>query len=172
MFWTLLQRYSLKLTFALTLLIGIQVPHFLNQYETRLDAHFLESNTQLSHYQKLADLFFDGDLSALVDKHKTSEIGLFKAETEIIETLIKRNAFLSNQKKNLQGPFYQRFAFLISQVNTPLFVETKNNYQANIVLNKEAILFGLSVAIVSTILLEIILLLLPIFFRKWRIKRV
>ncbi|GLS89156.1 hypothetical protein GCM10007916_02230 [Psychromonas marina] len=171
MMWSLLQRYSLKLTFALTLLIGIQFPHFLDQYETRLDAHYLESNTQLSHYQKLADLLFAGDLAALVEKHKNSEIALFKAETEIIETLIKRNTFLSNQKINLQGPLSQRFAFLITQINEPLFIETQNNYQANIVLNKQAIIVGLSVATVTTILLEILLMLLPLLFRKWITKQ-
>ncbi len=87
MLLSLLQRYSLKVTFALTLLLGLQIPHFLVLYETRLDAHYQESTLQLKQYQKLADLLFVGDLNALVNAHKSSDIALFRAETEILEEL-------------------------------------------------------------------------------------
>lgn len=170
MFLSLLQRYTLKLTFALTLLIGMQFPHFLDQYETRLDAHYLESTQQLKHYQKLADLLFSGDLTALVEKHRNSEIALFKAETVIIETLIERADFLESHKVALQGPFYKRFSFLITQINEPLFLETKENYQANIVINQQAILVGLSIAAICTFMLEMLLMLLPIWASKVLLK--
>ncbi|MEI6897806.1 MAG: DUF2937 family protein [Psychromonas sp.] len=166
MILSLLRRYSLKLTFALTLLIGLQLPHFLTQYEIRVDAHYLESQAQLKHYQQLADLLFSGDLNALVEKHKNSDIALFKAETTIISTLISRSAFLKKQKMALQGSFYQRFSFLMSQINQPIFIETKNNYKANIVLNQQAIVVGLSLAVVITLLLDILFILLALFFKK------
>jgi len=156
--FSLVQRYSLKLIFALTLLLGLQLPHFLAQYETRVDAHYLESKAQLSHYQKLADLLFSGDLNALVTQHKNSEIPLFKAEAKVLTTLINRTAFLEKQKAGLQGPIYQRFYFLIKQIDQPLFIETQNSYQANIVINKQAIIVGLSTALVMTFLLEMLLI--------------
>ena len=171
MFISLLQRYSLKITFAVTLLIGLQLPHFLAQYETRLDAHYIESTDQLSHYQKLADLLFAGDLNALVEKHKNSEIALFKAETEIIKSLIVRAEFLEKQKHQLQGPLYQKFAFLITQINHPLFIETQNNYQANIVINQQAIIVGLSIAVVLTLSLEMLFIFFPVLVRKIAFKR-
>ena len=171
MFISLLQRYSLKITFAVTLLIGLQLPHFLAQYETRLDAHYIESTEQLSHYQKLADLLFSGDLNALVEKHKNSEIALFKAETEIIKSLIVRAEFLEKQKHQLQGPLYQKFAFLITQINQPLFIETQNNYQANIVINQQAIIVGLSIAVVLTLVLEMLFIFFPVLVRKIATKR-
>ena len=172
MFISLLQRYSLKVTFAVALLIGLQLPHFLAQYETRLDAHYLESTQQLNHYQKLADLLFAGDLNELVEKHKNSEIALFKAETEIIKSLIERAEFLQHQKKQLQGPLYKRFAFLITQINQPLFIETQDNYQANIVINQQAIIVGLSVAVVLTLLLEMLFIFLPTLIKKMTTKRI
>ena len=162
----LLQRYSLKITFALTLLIGLQLPHFLILYETRLDAHYLESKGQLKQYQKLADFLFEGDLNALVEKHKNSDIALFKAETKIIEALVNRTEFLYQQKTSLQGTVFERFYFLAMQINQPLFMETKNNYQANIVLNKEAITVGLIIATLATLVLELLFLLLPILLKK------
>lgn len=162
----LLQRYSLKLIFALTLLIGLQFPHFLAQYETRLDAHYLESKAQLNQYQKLADFLFDGDLNALVEKHRNSEVALFKAETEIIEKLILRAEFLKNQKINLQGALLSRFVFLTTQVNQPLFIETQENYQANIVLNQQSIIVGLILATLATLLLELMFFCLPILVKR------
>lgn len=162
----MLQRYSLKLIFALTLLIGLQFPHFLTQYETRLDAHYLESKMQLNQYQKLADFLFAGDLNALVEKHKNSNVELFKAETVIIEKLINRADFLEKQKINLQGTMFTRFVFLTTQINKPLFIETQDNYQANIVLNKQSIIVGLIVATFATLLLELMFFFIPFLIKK------
>lgn len=166
MLTALLQRYILKVTFALTLLIGLQFPHFLTLYETRLDAHYLESKGQLKQYQKLADFLFEGDLNALVEKHKNSEVALFKAETKIIEALVSRTDFLYNQKLSLQGSVFERFYFLTTQINQPLFIETKNNYQANIVLNKEAITVGLIIATLATLLVELLFFSFPFLIKK------
>ncbi len=166
MFLSLLQRYSLKITFALALLLGLQVPHFLTLYETRLDAHYLESTSQLAQYQKLADLLFDGNLTRLVDTHKSSDIALFRAESEILEKLIGRAASLTEQKLALQGSLVQRLVYLSSQINQPLFNETQKNYRANIVLNQQSIIVGLIVATLVTLLLELIFLLTPFLIRK------
>jgi len=166
MLFSLLQRYSLKVTFALALLLGLQVPHFLSLYETRLDAHYQESSSQLEQYQKLADLMFAGDLDALIEEHRNSKIALFRAETKILEKLILRARFLQDQKSSLQGGLIKRYSFLASQLNQPLFIETQKNYQANVVLNKEAIIVGLIIATLTTLLLELILLLSPLLLIK------
>jgi hypothetical protein len=163
---SILQRYSLKITFALTLLIGLQVPHFLSLYENRLDAHYLESKAQLKQYQKLADFLFKGDLSALLEKHKNSDVVLFSEETKIIEALVNRTDFLYHQKISLQGSVFKRFAFLATQINQPIFIETKNNYQANIVLNKEAIIVGLIIATLITLQLELLFHLFTFLIKK------
>lgn len=168
---SLLQRYSLKLTFALTLLIGLQLPYFLAQYEARVDAHYIESKAQLNHYQKLADLLFSGDLKLLVEKHKNSEIALFKAEAELIEKLMSRTAFLKTQKIALQGSSFQRFTFLITQINQPLYIETKNNYQANIMISKQAIIIGLTIATLMTFLLEMLFMLATLLVKKMLVHR-
>jgi len=166
MILSLLQRYSLKSTFALTLLIGLQLPHFLAQYEARIDAHYRESKTQLSHYQQLADLLFSGDLNGLVAQHKNSDIALFKAEAIIIEQLITRTHFLQTLQQHLQGPLYKRFVFLLTQINEPLFIETQHHYQADVVLNKQSITVGVSVALVMSLLLEMLFMLIALLIKK------
>lgn len=160
MFLNFLQRYSLKLVFALSLLIGLQFPNFLQQYELRLDAHLIESEHQLQQYQKLADLFFDGSLELLIQKHKESEVPLFQAETALIEKTLVRFHYWQSQQNAMQGTLVSRLYFLATQFNTPLFIETEANYKAEILLNQDSISVGLVLALLNTLLMELFFLFL------------
>lgn len=154
----LAQRYSLKLVFALALLLGLQLPNFLQQYETRLDAHYIEARDQLNQYQILADLYFSGDLQALIRKHKNSDVLLFSAETQVIEKLVNRFNQLQVQQQALQGSLISRLYFLLGEINSPLFRETKKNYNAEIVLTQNSIVVGLVSALLCTLFLELLFL--------------
>ena len=149
-----IRPYSLKVIFAFTLLLGLQLPNFLQQYEHRLDAHYLEVKSQLQQYQRLADLFFSGDLSALINKHKNSSILLFQEEALIIENLANRFDLLQEKKQALQGALPLRLFFLAGEITSPLFLETQNNYNAEVLLNYDSIITGLICALISTLLFE------------------
>lgn len=165
------QRYSLKLIFALTLLLGLQVPNFLQQYETRLDAHYIEAQEQLNQYQILADLFFSGDLQALIIKHKSSDVLLFSAEAQVIEKLVSRFNQLQALQRGLQGPLISRLYFLLGEMNSPLVRETKENYSAEIVLNQNSIIVGLVSALLSTLCLELLFVLMAYLYRLSKSKK-
>ena len=165
MFSVFLQRYSLKLVFALSLLVGLQFPNFLQQYELRLDAHLIESEEQLQQYQKLADFFFDGSLEALIEKHKESKVALFQAETVLIKKTLARFHYLQSQQNALQGALIGRLYFLAKQFNTPLFIETERSYNAELLLNQESITVGLVFALFNTLLTELFFLFLIRFVR-------
>ena len=158
-------RYMLKLAFALSLLVGLQLPNFLVQYEHRLDAHYLEAQRQLLQYQNLANQYFSGDLHALIAKHENSDVLLFHKEALLIEKLADRVDLLEAKKKALQGGLLARLYFLASQINSPLFLETKENYNAEVVLNKDSIIIGLVSALSSTLLLEFLFM---VFACQWR----
>lgn len=162
----LMQRYSLKIVFALTLLLGLQLPNFLQQYEIRLDGHYLEAHRQLEKYQQLANLYFSNDLQGLINKHRNSEEQVFRDEAEIIDDLRKRFDYLQAQKNALDSSLTKRLLFLSQQVNSALFNETKSAYQAEIVLNKDAITVGLVVALAASLLLELFFFITPIFLKK------
>lgn len=170
------QRYCLKLVFALGLLIGLQLPHFLQQYEHRLDAHYLEAQSQLQQYQHIADLYFLGNLNSLIAKHKQSNDLVFIKEAAIIEDVANRFALFEAKKQALKGGLVSRLLFLIGELNTPLFIETQHNYTAEIVLNKDAIIIGLTFGVVSSLLLECLFALLTYTFKyiyhyfQWRKK--
>jgi len=161
----LARRYSLTLVFALTLLLGLQLPNFLQQYETRLDAHYIEAQDQLSQYQILADLYFFGDLQALISKHKSSDVLLFSAEAQLIEKLVSRFEQLQSWQQALQGPLINRLYFLLGEINSPLFTETKENYNAEIVLNQNSIVVGLISALLSTLCIELLFLLMAYTYK-------
>lgn len=163
---SLLRRYSLKLIFVSSLLLGIQLPSFLQQYETRLHAHLMEAEQQLTKYQALADLFFSGDISALIAKHKQSTVPLFAAESIIIEDLVVRVSELQAQQKALQANLVGRLFFLSSQFNKPLFTETEANYNAEIVLNRDAVTVGIVFSLFFTLFVEIILMLMTRIISK------
>lgn len=99
----LIHGYSLKLVFAVTLLLGIQIPSFLQQYEHRVDAHYQESQRQLNQLQIIADLYFSGDLQALLKKHQNSDIALFKTEASLIENTLDRFTDLQVKKMLCRG---------------------------------------------------------------------
>lgn len=162
----LLQRYCLKLVFALTLLLGLQIPNFLQQYEIRLDGHYIEAKNHLLEYQMIADRHFASDLQALITKHKNSDEKSFQDEAVVIGNLFNRFNYLQAQKNRLNAPLVERLLFLAGQLNTPLFTETQNSYNAEIVLNKNAISVGLVFALLSSLLLELLFFMSALCVKK------
>ncbi|MEG3753860.1 DUF2937 family protein [Psychromonas arctica] len=155
--YSVIKRYSLQLVFTFSLLIGLQLPSFLHQYETRLQGHFTEAQAQLAKFQSLADLYFEGNLTALIQQHLNSNENVFRDEAKVISANYQRVKTLQIQIDQLQQPLWHRLLNLIQHVNSPIVKQTWQNYQANIVLNQQAIVVGVSVAIILMVILEIML---------------
>ena len=66
---SVIYRYFLILIACISILLGIQIPSFVDQYEKRLDAHFLEVTNNLRGYQEIAEKFFNGSITELIKKH-------------------------------------------------------------------------------------------------------
>ena len=159
----MIKRYCLQIFFALSVLFGLQLPHFLQQYELRLQGHFVEANLQLSQYQSLANVHFGGDLDALINQHKISHLALFQDEASIIEDTYLRVQYLQKKINNINKPIWYRLGVLTKEIGQPIFNDTWRDYRPNIVLNQESILVGLTVAILFMLLLELFLFLLKSF---------
>ena len=162
----MIKRYCLQIFFALSVIFGLQFPHFLQQFEIRLQGHFVEADLQLSLYQSLADTHFSGDLNALINQHKISHLALFQDEASIIEDTYLRVQYLEEKINNINKPTWYRLGLLIKEIGQPIFNETWRDYRVNIVLNQESILIALAVAILFMLLLELFLFLLTLFARS------
>lgn len=150
-----IKRYSLLVAFTLSLLLGLQIPNFLQQYEMRLQGHFAEAQLQLAQFQLLADTYFEGDLKALIRKHKNSQVALFRDEAFVIEQSYLRVQMLQQKIDNIKQPIWMRLGTVSQEVTQPIFKESWEGYQANIVLNQQAIVVGLTVAVLLMLLLEL-----------------
>lgn len=98
---SIIYRYSLILLACVLLLMGIQIPSFVDQYEKRLDAHFIEVKTNLRGFQQIADRYFGGSLEALINKHEQSGDEIFREEARPIRSMYLRYLRFSQQKLGL-----------------------------------------------------------------------
>ena len=58
----------LIMLFGTGLLFGLQIPNFVDQYQKRIDAHYLEANESFKGFQDIANRFHNGNIEALIKK--------------------------------------------------------------------------------------------------------
>ena len=100
---TLLQAYSRLFIFAAALLVGIQVPSFIDQYEKRVDAHYQEISINISGFQNTANLLFDGDLQALIVYYQDSGDSVFESDAASISSIVNRFNRISAEQAALSS---------------------------------------------------------------------
>ena len=65
--------YLRLILFCSGLLIGIQVPAVVDQYEKRIDAHLTEALQVLAGFKQTADRYFNGSVEELVKHYENSD---------------------------------------------------------------------------------------------------
>src|SRR5687768_15679810 len=98
----MIYRYFLIVIACAVLLFGIQVPNFVDQYEKRLDAHFIEAANNLKGFQEIADQYFAGSIEALIAKHESSEDSIFRDEAKPIRNIYQRYVRFKSEKVALE----------------------------------------------------------------------
>ena len=140
---------------AAALLVGIQIPNFVDQYGKRLDAHYIEVQTNLKPFQAIADQFHSGSLEALISKHRQSDDLTFRAEGDAIEKMVRRLQHLAQEKREMQAPLPQQVAFIVSRADPDLVEETRKSYSFGLLLDQTAVLAGLVCMLVVVVVLEL-----------------
>ncbi|GHF90821.1 DUF2937 family protein [Thalassotalea marina] len=133
--------------FTLMFICGVQLPAFIQHYFQRVYGHFNEAKLQLSHYQAVADIHFQGDLSLLVESFKQNSEQAVVHSASIIEQLIQRVDYLSEQITGLkQESYLEQIKFLVQQIDIEIAQQTLTEFTLNIPLTVEALSTGLIVA--------------------------
>jgi hypothetical protein len=140
---------------AAALLVGIQVPNFVDQYAKRLDAHFIEVQTNLKPFQDIADQFHAGSIEALIRKHEQSDDLTFRAEGAAIEKMYRRFQHFVLEKREMEAPLPQQVAFIVMRADPDLVEETRTSYSFGLLLDRTAVLVGLVCMLTVAILLEL-----------------
>jgi len=141
----------------LGLLVGVQVPGFVDEYRQILESRVMESCLGLAEFQDDAELFFDGDLEQLVAYYESRDDEVIVAGGQSIRALVDRNLALKNAltqfNASLGGAYYQVFLSPLVEINEQL----QASYQYSVTLNAASIGSGIGLGLLCLILLELIL---------------
>ena len=146
--------YLRLVLFTLGLLIGVQVPGFINDYANRVEAHLIEAQTGLAGFQNTANQFFKGDLQALVAHYQASDDPVFRSDASSLSTLLNRQRLLDDQFQAMQGPWYMRALQVAYAADPAIRQETIDTYTYQILLSPTAIGWAMAGALLFSFIIE------------------
>ncbi|KUM44356.1 DUF2937 family protein [Pseudomonas sp. EpS/L25] len=158
----MLRSYIRMLLFSLALLVGVQVPGFMLDYEQRVDAHRLESEQSLGGFRRTADQYFEGSLERLLAHYQASEDPVFRSDADSLGILMRRNALFNEEWQALQGPWYEKAWRILVRPNPELRDETLAQYRYQVVLTPAAIAWGVGLGLALAVIMETLALWLSI----------
>ncbi|MBD9481904.1 DUF2937 family protein [Pseudomonas sp. PDM14] len=144
--------------FAVGLLVGVQIPGFIDDYGKRVEAHRLESEESLRGFRETAQRFFNGDLAALVAHYRASTDDVMRSDADSVAHLVNRNLLLEGEWLAMQGPWYAQIWHLTTEADPALLEETKAAYSYQVMLAPEAIAWGLGCGLLLAWLIELVVL--------------
>ena len=162
----LFKDYFRLIVFATGILIGVQVPNFIDQYAKRISAHYLEAKTNFSGYQQTADKHFGGNVEALLDHYTSSADNVFKDDAKNVRYIYFRLKDFSSELKALDTAFFKQIFHVVFYSNNEVLKETFVNYTATVPLNHEAIICGLILGLSLSLAFELLLFLLIKIYHK------
>ncbi len=154
-------RSYLRLTlFALGLLVGVQVPSFIEAYGNHVEARRLEAQQGLEGFQETAGRFFKGDLNALVEHYRASEDPVIQSDARSVSALVERARLLDREWRIMEGPWYAQAWHVLVGADQAIRRQVWNSYRFQVLLSPEAIAWGLSCALLLAWIVESLFVLL------------
>ena len=160
----MLLGYLRLVLFALGLLIGVQVPGFMDDYAKRVDAHRIEARQGLEGFQRTASRYFNGDLDALVVHYRENPDPIIRNDADSVEVLVRRSRALDFEWGVLQGPWYARTWHMLTRADQAMLQETYSAYTYQILLTPSAIVWAVACGFIFSFLVEGLVLLLASLF--------
>lgn len=155
----ILYRYLFVIAACISLLFGLQVPNFVDQYQKRVDAHLREVTVNLQPFQEIANKYFDGDLNKLIALHDNSGASAFQEEGAAIEKMVLRKLRFESDLAALQTNLVMKALHVLLDGDREMIDEALGQYSYAVPLNQDALLFGAGVTLVILLLAEMLLAL-------------
>ena len=146
--------------FVLGILVGVQVPGFIDQYGKNLAARVSESANSIGEFQYDADNYFGGDISRLIEYYSSNVDPVITSGGESIEAIFNRNQLLVNAQQQFNQSVFGSYTHVLISPVEEIRNEVWINYSYTIVLNGEAILLSITVALLALALFELTIFLL------------
>jgi hypothetical protein len=153
----MLRAYLRLVVFAVGLLAGVQVPGFVDQYAKRVSAHYLEVQHNFAGFQRTADQYFGGSVDALITHHSSSSDAVFRDEAKTIAAMYARLRTFSAELEAMRGSPLARLLHVATNANREILQETADAYSYTVPLDAPAILYGVCMALLLSLLIETIL---------------
>lgn len=158
--------------FAVGILLGVQIPAFVDQYEKRVDAHLIEAKEILKGFQFTANRYFDGNIDRLIDHYKNSKDPVFIADADNIQLIVNRVAMLEGEFQSLQTTSLDKIWHVTTRADSGLRQDTFNVYSYSIVMDRFSIAFGCIFSLIVIVLIDLLMFALGRLMSKlWGEKR-
>ena len=161
-----LNHYLSMIVFMAAVMLGVQVPNFVDQYVKRVDAHLVEVEANFSKYQEAADEFHNGSIEELIDLYDSENNPSFQWGAEAIRNSHQRLQRFRLESRSLQTGFWQQLVFVALHGDRELLADTQRSYSPNVPLNANAAFCGLGAGVLAAILYELLLWLIRLPFGR------
>jgi hypothetical protein len=162
----IIHRYLMIIVACVALLIGLQIPNFVDQYEKRVDAHLREVTVNLQSFQDIANKYFGGDMHMLIELHRNSVEKPFQEEGAAIEKMVQRKLRFEADLTALKTSLPQKALHVLLHGDQELLDEVLGQYSYAVPLNQDALIFGAVVALIILLSIELLLAFVRVIIRK------
>lgn len=165
-FFHKLFEYIKLVIFVGAILVGIQVPGFVDQYGKNLAARVSESQHSIAVFQADADKYFAGDLNRLLKHYQQQVDPVIIAGGASIGSLVERNIQLTQALQVFNQSIYSPYQQVFLQPIQEIRAEVWQNYSYTVVLNGTSIVIGILVAVLLLALFEMSLFSCAVVCKK------
>lgn len=152
-------RYLMIVVACIALLLGMQVPSFIDQYQKRVDAHLREVTLNLQPFQDIAKQYFSGDFDKLIALHRNSTEKPFQDEGVAIEKMVQRKLRFEADVAALQTSLPMQALRVLLHGDREMIDEVLGQFSYTVPLNQDALLFGAGVSVAILLMVELLLAL-------------
>ncbi|GAB3293120.1 DUF2937 family protein [Pseudidiomarina andamanensis] len=167
----MLHRYFVLAIALVAVLVGVQVPNFITQYQQRLDSQLTEAMVYYKEYQLIADKYLNGDMNALIQMHEESDNPVFKDEAIPLRELIRRVDLYRHEQQQLQQGYLKQLWFVATEANREMVDNTWRAYSFNVPLTRQAVFSGVIAALLAVLLFDGCIGGCKLAYRRFRRKR-
>ena len=155
----ILYRYFIVVVACIALLVGLQIPNFVDQYQKRVDAHLREVTVNLQPFQDIANKYFGGDIGKLIELHRASAEKPLQEEGTAIELMVARKLRFETDMAALNTILPLKVLHVMLYGDREILHEVISQYSYAVPLNQDALIFGGCVAMIILFLVELLLAL-------------
>lgn len=150
----MIANYLRLIVFSLGLLVGVQVPGFVDQYAKRVSAHYSEAARNFAGFQDTANQYFGGSVEALIAHHVASTDRVFRDEAKTIQEMYGRLTTLAAELAAMSGPLISQVMHVAFRPNREILHEAWAEYTYTVPLNAPAIVCGVGIGALLAMLVE------------------